>query len=227
MVLGITQASFNKKIAPELNQLAFTSRLSLLPLTSYAHWKDRFNAVANWQPYGGPGGFKDYCSIEVGDGPADSGISYTAEQSQLSLWALGSCPLILGSDLTSNVTNAYGSSSGQGPTDLAMLENRPVIAVDQDAVDASRIEDSGTVQVFAKVEAGGDGVVALFDTSTDLSSSDDTISTTAAATGLPGEPNGYLAQDLWTHRVWSISSAGIITGQVPPEGVALYRVAPI
>jgi hypothetical protein len=108
-----------------------------------------------------------------------------------------------------------------------MLENRPVIAVDQDAVDASRIEDSGTVQVFAKVEAGGDGVVALFDTSTDLSSSDDTISTTAAATGLPGEPNGYLAQDLWTHRVWSISSAGIITGQVPPEGVALYRVAPI
>jgi len=46
---------------------------------------------------GTPGSwFNDYDSIEVGDGPFRSGMSPAAEQSQLSLWALGSAPLILG-----------------------------------------------------------------------------------------------------------------------------------
>jgi Alpha galactosidase A len=137
IVLNITQGSYTIKIAPELKQYAnqwefaadieingpdegsanacnappFTGCLSVFPLTSFAHWKDRFNDVAKWQPYGGPGGFNDYDSIEVGDGTANSGMSLAAEQSRLSLWALGSAPLILGSDLTSAVTNAYGTSS--------------------------------------------------------------------------------------------------------------------
>ena len=38
-------------------------------------------------------------------------MSLAASESQLSLWSLGSAPLILGSDLTSAVTNAYGTSA--------------------------------------------------------------------------------------------------------------------
>ena len=83
MVLNITQGSYTIKIAPELEQYAnqweftpdieingpdegsadacnaapFTGCLSVFPLTSFSHWKDRFIAVAKWQPYGGPGGF--------------------------------------------------------------------------------------------------------------------------------------------------------------------------
>ena len=216
----------------------FTGCLSVFPLTSYSWWGNgtydggsnvvnRFLDVANWQPYGGPYGFNDYDSIEVGDGPANSGMSYAAEESQLSLWALGSAPLILGSDLTSKVTNAYGSSSGLNPIDLSLLTNRQVIEVDQDSIDASRISRLGTAQVFAKVEPSGDGIVGLFDTNLNLRAPNDIISTTTSAIGLPSDQLGYTVQNLWTGQTWTISSSGKISASVPPEGVALYRVTPI
>jgi hypothetical protein len=252
IVLDTTQGSFTIKIAKDLKRYSnqwefapdieingpdegsangcnappFTGCLSVFPLTSYSHWKDRFNDIARWQPYGGPGGFNDYDSIEVGDGPAKSGMSYAAEESQLSLWALGSAPLILGSDLTSKVTNAYGSSSGLDPKDLSLLMNRQVIEVDQDSIDASRILKSGSAQVFAKVEPKGDGIVGLFDTSTNLRASDDTITTTTSAMGLASDPYGYTVQNLWTGQSWWIPRSGVISAYVPSEGVALYRVTP-
>jgi hypothetical protein len=216
----------------------FTGCLSVFPLTNYSSWgsgtydsgsnvANRFLDVADWQPYGGPYGFNDYDSIEVGDGPANSGMSYAAEESQLSLWALGSAPLILGSDLTSRVTNTYGSSSGLNPIDFTLLTNRQVIEVDQDSIDASLISKVGTAQVFAKVEPSRDGIVGLFDTNTNLKAHNDIISTTTSAIGLPSDPLGYTVQNLWTGKIWTISSSGAISASVPSEGVALYRVTPI
>ena len=267
MVLNITQGSFTIKLAPTLKQYAnqwefdpdielngpdegsanscntppYTGCLSVFPLTSYADWNDRFASVASWQPYGGPGGFNDYDSMEVGDGSTDSGMSLAASESQLSLWSLGSAPLILGSDLTSSVTNAYGTSASLTSRDFSLLTNRAVIGVDQDSIDASRIAVTGSPgskaghQVFAKVEASGDAVVGLFNTTTKLSSSPVAISTTAAALGLPADANGYEVQDLWGSQsvvaggqtTFDISSAGKISATVPAEGVALYRVIPL
>jgi len=267
MVLDITQGSYTIKLAPLLKKYAnqwefapdieingpdegsangcngppFPGCLSVFPLTSYAHWSDRFKAVAAWQPYGGPGGFNDYDSIEVGDGSAGSGMSLAASESQLSLWSLGSAPFILGVDLTRAVTNAFGTSAGLTPRDFRLLTNRQVIEVDQDSIDASRIADVGAPgrkagdQVFAKVERRGDAVVGLFNTTTKLSSSPVTISTTAAAIGLPPDPHGYLVQDVWGRqsvvvggsRTFRISSAGVIQATIPAEGVALYRVIPL
>jgi alpha-galactosidase len=85
------------------------------------------------------------------------------------------------------------------------------------------------------VERGGDAVVGLFNTTTTLTSSPVTISTTAAALGLPADPRGYLVEDMWgrhsvvaggAHVFW-VSSAGVISATVPAEGVAFYRVIPI
>jgi len=267
MVLNITQGSYTIKLAPVLKQYAnqwefapdieingpdegsanscnsppFTGCLSVFPLTSYAHWSDRFGDVAQWQPYGGPGGFNDYDSIGVSNGSADSGMSLAASESELSLWALGSSPLILGSDLSTAVTNAYGTSAGITARDFKLLTNQQVIRVDQDAIDASRIADVGSPgrtagdQVFAKVERSGDAIVGLFNTTTTLSSAPVTISTTAAAIGLPPDPDGYLVQDLWGQQSvvaggassFQISSAGVIQAAVPAEGVALYQVIPL
>jgi Alpha galactosidase A/Alpha galactosidase C-terminal beta sandwich domain len=266
MVLDNTQGSFTIKLAPTLKKYSnqwefnpdieingpdegsanacngppFTGCLSVFPLTSYIHWSDRFNGVADWQPYGGPGGFNDYDSIEVGDGSADSGMSLAASESQLSLWSLGSAPLILGGDLTAKVTNAYGTSAGLTRRDFSLLTNRQVIGVDQDAIDASRIVDVGRPgrspghQVFAKVEHRGDAVVGLFNTTTTLSSSPVTITITAAALGLPADPHGYLVENLWGSqsvvggaRIFRISAAGVISATVPAEGVALFRVIPL
>jgi hypothetical protein len=253
IVLDTTEGSFTLAIAPELerysNQWEFAPDIEIhgpdegsgngcgqppyvgcrdvFPLTSYSHWRDRFEDVAVWQPYGGPGGFNDYDSIEVGDGPTASGMSYAAEESQLSLWALGSAPLILGSDLTSNVSNAYGSRHALDRTDLDLLTNREVIEVDQDAIDASRISVVGSAQVFSKLEPSGDGVVGLFDTSTHLTAANETISTTTAAMGLPDDPDGYWVENLWTGSTWWIPASGHIVASVSPEGVALYRVTPV
>ena len=266
IVLDTTQGSYNIKLAPVLKEYSnqwefapdieingpdegsanacnnppFTGCLSVFPLTSYKHWSDRFGDEARWQPYGGPGGFNDYDSIEVGDGSADSGMTLAASESQLSLWSLGSAPLILGSDLTKSVTNGYGTSAGITPRDYSLLTNRSVIEVDQDAIDASRIVNVGTPgrkpghQVFAKVERRGDGIVGLFNTTTKLGSKAVSIATTAAAIGLPADPHGYLVVNLWGRQSvvggrseYRISSAGKITATVPAEGVALFRVIPL
>ena len=264
---NITQGSYTIKLAPTLQQYAnqwefapdiefngpdegsadscnnppYTGCESVFPLTGYSFWDDRFASVAAWQPYGGPGGFNDYDSIEVGDGSADSGMSLAASETQLSLWSLASSPLILGSDLTSKVTNAYGTSASLTRRDLKLLTNARVIKVDQDSIDASQIAVAGSPgdqagdQVFAKVEHGGDAVVGLFNTTTTLTSSPVSISTTAAALGLRADPHGYRVQDLWGSQstvvggrtTFDISSAGKIRATVPPEGVALYRVTPL
>ncbi|HTJ66164.1 MAG TPA: NEW3 domain-containing protein [Actinospica sp.] len=174
------------------------------PLTDWSHVSSRFNQVAQWQPYGGPGAYNDYDSIEVGNGSND-GLTPDERQTQMSLWALGSSPFILGTDLTN-----------LDPTDLSYLKNRAVLAVDQDGIDASRISSSSTAQVFAKTEKPGDVIVGLFNTS----GSSEAVSTTVAALGLPA--GTYKLDNLWTGK--STETAGTIATDVPTHGVALYKV---
>ena len=54
---------------------------SSYPLTDWANVSSRFAAVADWQPYGQPGGFNDYDSIEVGNGTKDGLTSPNARRS--------------------------------------------------------------------------------------------------------------------------------------------------
>jgi len=169
----------------------------------------RFNYAAQWQPYAHPGGFNDLDSVEVGNGSHD-GISLSARKTVLSLWSLASSPLILGSDLR------Y-----LAPEDLALLRNRAVLAVDQDGIAARRIRNTRTEQVFAKREPRGDVIVGLFNTST---TDPEEISIASSAIGLPAGCAAYGLQDLWSNR--TARSSGQITANVPPEGVALFRVTP-
>ncbi len=181
---------------------------SSYPLTDWANVESRFDQVAQWQPYGGPGAFNDYDSLEVGNGSND-GLTPAERQTQMSLWSLAASPLILGTDLTH-----------LDPLDLSYLKNRAVLSVDQDSIDASRVADSATAQVFAKTEKSGDVVAGLFNTS----SQPEVVSTTAAAVGLPAS-NAYLLNDLWAHRL--SESGSTIAANVPAHGVALLRIRPI
>jgi regulation of enolase protein 1 (concanavalin A-like superfamily) len=179
------------------------------PLTDWGHVSSRFNQVANWAPFGGPGAFNDYDSIEVGNGTND-GLTLDERQTQLSLWALAASPFILGTDLTH-----------VDPTDLALLKNTAVLSVDQDAIDATRIVNTGGQQVFTKKEPNGDAIVGLFNTD----ASPQPVSTTATALGLPASAEGgYTVDNLWTHQ--NTDTAGVISANVPAHGVALYRVTP-
>jgi hypothetical protein len=176
------------------------------PLTDWSHVSSRFNQVAAWAPYGGPGGFNDYDSIEVGNGSND-GLTLDERKTQMSLWALAASPFILGTDLTN-----------LDPTDLTLLKNTDVLAVDQDAIDATRTYNSNGQQIFTKREANGDAIVGLFNTN----GSPQAITTSAAALGMPSGSD-YFVKDLWTHQ--TTETTGAISATVPAHGVALYRVS--
>jgi hypothetical protein len=217
IALDITQGSYTSKIAPTLeryaNQWEFAPDIECYsceqgndsyPLTSWANVKGRFNYVAQWQPYAGPGGFNDYDSIEVGNSSND-GLTPAERQTQLSLWALGSSPLILGVDLTR--LNA---------TDLGYLKNTAVLSVDQDSIAAKRVVNGSAKQVFAKTERDGNVVVGLFNTGAKAQR----VAVSPASIGLPAGKS-YALDNLWTHQAATATGVGAI---VPSHGVVLYRV---
>ncbi|MGO8720730.1 MAG: glycoside hydrolase family 27 protein [Acidobacteriaceae bacterium] len=219
MVLDVTQGSYTRVIAPTLmkyaNQWEFAPDVecygcekggSSYPLTSWKDVEKRFNYVAEWQSYAGPGGFNDYDSIEVGNGSND-GLTPVERQTQLSLWALGSSPLILGVDLTH-----------LDPLDLQYLKNTAVLAVDQDSIAARRVVNTGTQQVFTKKEANGDVIVGLFNTGNQA----EAVSVRASAVGLAEKAGGYSLENLWTGKMEKTGST--IRATVPSHGVVLYRV---
>jgi alpha-galactosidase len=123
----------------------------------------------------------------------------------MTLWSMAASPLILGTDLTH-----------LDATDLAMLKNKAVISVDQDAIAAKRIVDSGNGQVFSKRESDGDHVIALFNTSATATT---TVTVSLSAAGISGPVS---ATDLWTGK-----SAGTISGTykvtLGPGAVKLIR----
>jgi len=219
MVLDVTQGSYTRAIAPTLmkyaNQWEFAPDIecydcekkgSSYPLTSWKDVAKRFNYVAEWQPYAGPGGFNDYDSIEVGNG-SNNGLTPDERQTQLSLWALASSPLLLGVDLTH-----------LDPLDLQYLKNTAVLAVDQDSIAAKRVLNTGTHQVFAKKEPNGDVIVGLFNTGNQM----ETVSVSGSTVGLPEKEGGYSLENLWTGKMEK--GASTIRASVPSHGVVLYRV---
>lgn len=220
MALDVTPGKFTKAIAATLmkyaNQWVATPDIECYdcekggtgyPLTSWANIKIRFDRVAEWQPYAAPGGFTDYDSIEVGNGSND-GLTAIEGQAQISLWALGSAPLILGIDLTH-----------LDQVELEKyLKNTAVIAVDQDSIAAKRVLNTADQQVFAKKEPNGDAIVGLFNTAAQAQ----TVSIEASALGLPQSQRGYSTRNLWTGK--SEKQGSTVSAMVPSHGVILYRI---
>ena len=160
------------------------------PLTTWGSVQGRFAQIANWQPYGGPGAFNDYDSIEFGDGSTIDGLSTTEGQSQYGLWAMAASPLLLGVDLTQ-----------LNSTEVADLRNANIVAVDQDGIDARRIVSNVNQQAYAKTEQNGDVILGLFNYN---GSGSQTVTVSLAAAGITGSAT---ATNLWTG-----ASAGTLSG---------------
>ena len=185
----------------------YCSRTSY-PLTDWPNIERRFDEVAEWAPYGHRGAFNDYDAIEVGNG-ANDGLTPPERQTQLSLWALGSAPLILGADLTH-----------LDPLDRSYLLNRAVIAVDQDGLDARRVISTSTAQLFAKREHPDEGVVGIFNTTAQPR----LINSDQAELGIPRTGRDRIT-NLWTGA--SKLTGGRFGGIVPARGVLLLRVTAV
>jgi len=177
------------------------------PLTDWSHVVSRFTSAASWQQYAGPGGWNDLDSLEIGNGD-QVGLTADQRRSHLTLWAMAASPLLLGTDLTD-----------LDPTDLTMLSNDRLIAVNQDGVAAGRVVTSGGGQVWRKREADGSYVVALFNTNT---SGNLAVSVTWSQVGFTGSA---AVTDLW-----SGASGGTVSGSysatLRPGETRLIRARP-
>jgi alpha-galactosidase len=178
------------------------------PLTTWSNVAGRFGTLASWYPYAGPGGWLDFDSLEVGNGPTNDGISDPEAQSMMTLWSMGASNLILGTNLTALT-----------PTDLGYLKNTAVLSVDQDGLAAHRVVDSGSGQVFVKTESNGDCVLAYFDTSGTSSAS-----VSANVSSACGFTSGT-ATNLWTGASLGTLS-GTYTVNLGAGATELLRIVP-
>ncbi|MER6027230.1 NPCBM/NEW2 domain-containing protein [Streptomyces sp. NPDC001851] len=156
-------------------------------------------------PYAGPGHWNDPDMLEVGNG----GMTDTEYRSHFSLWSVMAAPLLIGTDLRK-----------ASPATFGILDNKDVIAVDQDPLgkQGTVVSSAGGRWVIAKEMKDGSRAVALFNES----GTAQRIATTAAAVGLPGAA-AYTLRDLWQHSDYN--TAGTIAATVPAHGTVLLRVS--
>ncbi len=163
-----------------------------------------FHSNVQLAQYAKPGAWNDPDMLEVGNG-----MSFTEDRSEFSLWSEMAAPLISGTDLR-----------GASAATMSLYGNRDVIAVDQDSLgkQGTEVSSSGGLDVMTKPLSNGDVSVVLFNEN----SSTATISTSAAAVGLPSA-SSYKLNNLWSHALSTTS--GTISAQVPGHGSVMYRVS--
>lgn len=179
---------------------------SSYPLTDWNNVSSRFNDVVPWIGDGGPGGWNDLDSVDVGNGSND-GLTTAERQTQITLWAVQNAPLLLGSDLTN-------LDSG----DLALLTNSEVIAVDQAGHPARPVDRTTQEQAWVAPDGDGSYTVALFN----LSGGTATVGVDWPQVGFSGSAS---VRDLWAHSELGSFASGF-SESLPGHGSALLRVTP-
>ena len=158
-------------------------------------------------PHAGPGHWNDPDMLEVGNG----GLSDDEYRSHFSLWAMMAAPLIAGNDVA-NMSEAT----------KAILLNREVIAVDQDAlgVQGHRVWKEGTSEIWLKPLTGGRQALLLFNRGP-------APATISASWGLLGRATEQKlrVRDVWAHRDLK-RARGSYSALVPSHGVQMIVVQP-
>jgi alpha-galactosidase len=149
-------------------------------LVTWNSVSSRFSIAPRWVGDGGPGGWNDLDSLDVGNGARD-GLTNDERQSYMTLWAIESAPLSIGDNLTS--LDSYG---------LSLLTNSEVIAVDQAGHQAHPISQASSQQVWFANNGDGSYTVALFN----LGGSTATVSVNWSSLGFSGAAS---VRDLWSH----------------------------
>ncbi|MGO8766016.1 MAG: RICIN domain-containing protein [Limisphaerales bacterium] len=178
------------------------------PLTDWNNVLNRFKDAPHWTQFGGPGGWNDLDSLEVGNGTNNDGLTTSQEQAMMTLWSICCAPLILGVDLTQLNTN-----------DTPMLFNNNVLQIDQDGSIGAPLAYNTTTQIWRATETDGTYAVAFFN----LGSATTNISVTWAQLGFT---NAAEVQDLWAGTDLGRQTNGY-TASVPPDSATFYRIAPV
>ncbi len=153
--------------------------------------------------YAGPGRWNDPDILQIGLGK----LNPEEERTQMTLWSMLAAPLLAGNDL-----------AHMSPQTLALLTNREVIAVDQDAagVQGHRVWKQGPLEVWVKPLADSSKAVALFN----RGMSEQSVTARFAALGLPGRAR---VRDLWAQKELGVFSTQFTT-TVPEHGAVMVKV---
>jgi alpha-galactosidase len=154
--------------------------------------------------FAGPGHWNDPDMLEVGNG----GMSAEEYRTHMSLWAILAAPLLAGNDL-----------STMTPETVALLTNRDVIAVDQDAAgkQGDRASAEGPIEVWTRSLADGSKAVGIFNRHP-------SAMTTVVDFQKLGFTHAVRAKDLWLGKdLGSINAP--YTVKVPGHGVLFLRVS--
>jgi alpha-galactosidase len=157
--------------------------------------------------FAGPGHWNDPDMLEVGNG----GMSDDEYRAHFGLWAMLAAPLIAGNDL-STMTEATRK----------ILNNREVIAVDQDAlgIEAQRAVKLADTEIWVRPLAGGSQAVALLNRSAEPRS----IRLDWSALNL----SSYVTldvRDLWLGKDQP-RATGSLTAEVKPHALVMLKVTP-
>lgn len=154
--------------------------------------------------YAGPGHWNDPDMLEVGNG----GMTEDEYRTHMTLWAILAAPLIAGNDL-----------SKMTPETLALLDNREVIAVDQDKLgrEGDRIWAEGPEEIWAKPLSGGAKAVGLFN----RAETPREISLRLSTLGFGSQAK---LRDLWAGKDVE-AKAGVYSVLVPRHGAVMLKVS--
>ncbi len=155
---------------------------------------------AGLSKYAAPGHWNDPDMLEVGNGKMSTD-EYTTH---MTLWAMLAAPLLAGNDLTK-----------MSVADKAILTNKDVIAIDQDALgkQGDRVSADGPYEVWSKPLKDGSVAVALFNRGGD-----------SERMSLPQASSLGLKRVTSTRNVWSPGDTSKGPWLVPSHGVELLIV---
>jgi alpha-galactosidase len=157
------------------------------------------------EQWAGPGHWNDPDMLEVGNG----GMTADEYRTHMALWAILAAPLLAGNDLRDAPRET-----------LDILENREVIAVDQDPLgqQGHRVALNANYGEWARPLSGGAQAVAVVN----LTDSAALLSVHWKDLGLNGPMH---VRDLWAHADHG-GHADEYSSQVPPHGVMLIKITP-
>jgi alpha-galactosidase len=159
------------------------------------------------ESYAGPGHWNDPDMLEVGNG----GMTTNEYRAHFSMWAMFSAPLLAGNDI-SNMT----------PDTKAILLNKEVIAIDQDALgqQGRRVKKLGDLEIWSKQLQDGSRAVALLNRGPSAAS----ISVAWTDIGYPDALSASV-RNLWTAKDLG-RQQGHYSSEVPSHGVVMVTIKP-
>jgi alpha-galactosidase len=171
---------------------------------------DRMSLIGREQAglskFAAPGHWNDPDMLEVGNGK----LTHDENVTHMTLWAMLAAPLLAGNNLTALT-----------PDVTAILTNREVIAIDQDALgkQGDRVYAEGPIEIWSKPLHDGSTALAILnfgDSPSDLRG----ISLHLVQAGVKGSPK---ARDIWAAK-----DLGPITDNqkftIPKHGVVLLKL---